>query len=107
MAWDKSKDELRDQVVRQTNKRKKTAKWCRGKVGVEHVTEIVVNHNWQNRTACGWRELFRYTSFTRDKEHWRWHYSCKHSYKCVNCGKYTEFFLKNNEECPDYQPRVE
>ncbi|HEX9229699.1 MAG TPA: hypothetical protein VF885_24140 [Arthrobacter sp.] len=104
MSWDKTKDELREQTIRQTNKRKKTAKWCRGKVGVEHVTETVVNHNYSPDRACGWRQLYRFRN--GERQVWRWHYSCKHAVKCVNCGKYTETFLKP-EQCPDFVPGPE
>lgn len=105
MSWDKTKDELRDQVVRQTNKRKSTARWCKGKEGREHVPELVVNHNYNrgNRWTCRWQEVMRYHN--HERQHWRWYYFCRHSYKCVNCGKYTEDRLKNVEECPEYTPR--
>ena len=101
MSWDKSKDELRDQVVRQTNKRKSTAKWCKGKVGREHVTEIVVNHNY-SRPSCGWREIMGWRNGQRF--HWKWHYSCIHSRKCITCGKYTESYLDPGE-CPQFTPK--
>ena len=103
MSWDKSKDELREQVIWQTNKRKKTAKWCKGKVGVEHVTEIVVNHNY-SRPTCGWRPI--YTRRTGIVQIWRWHYSCIHSRKCTTCGKYVEYYI-DAEECPQFVPRPE
>lgn len=91
-------------MTRQTNKRKSTAKWCKGKVGVEHEPELVVNHNIV-RLSCGWRMLYRWRGGAR--EVWRWHYSCIHSYRCTNCGKYTEYYLKNVEECPDFKPQPE
>lgn len=107
MSWDKRKDDLREDVIRQTNKRKKTGRWCRGKVGTEHVTEIVVNHNWSVKTTCGWQALYHYRSWDgRDKELVRWHYSCRHSLKCTNCGKYVVYFLKS-DMCPDYSPLEE
>jgi hypothetical protein len=97
MANEKSKDDLlQDEPLRHTNRRKKTGRWCKGKVGVEHTPELVVNHN---------RELYRWRNGAR--EVWRWHYSCKHSYRCTTCGKYTEYFLKNAEECPDFTPQPE
>ena len=105
MSWDKTKDELREETTRQVNKKKKTAKWCRGKVGVEHVTEIVVNHNYNHRRqVCEWRPI--YMRRTGIVQVWKWHYSCLHSLKCTNCGKYTEYFLKP-EQCPGYVPRPE
>jgi hypothetical protein len=103
MAWDKTKDELRDQVVRQTNKRKSTAKWCKGKVGREHVTELVLNHSMLSfKKECGWRPI--YTRRTGIVQLWRWQYSCRHSVQCINCGKYTEYFLKPGQ-CPDFTPK--
>jgi len=103
--WDKSKDEKRDVMSRQTNKRKPTNKWCKGKAGVEHTPELVVNHNMANR-ACRWFPL--YFSYARRAEGVKsYRYSCKHSYRCTACGKYTEYFLKNVEECPDYTPKPE
>lgn len=104
--WDKSKDEKRDAITRQTNKRKSTAKWCRGKVGVEHVTELVVNHNMMYRKACRWFPTY-WSYARRDEGPKDWRYTCMHSYKCINCGKYTEYFLKNIEECPNYVPKPE
>ncbi|HEX9089802.1 MAG TPA: hypothetical protein VF867_20080 [Arthrobacter sp.] len=105
MSWDKTKDQLREQTVRQTNKRKNTAKWCRGKVGVEHVTEIVINHNYTNTRGCNWYPI--YYSFKRRAEGPRdYRYWCKHSLRCTNCGKYTEIFL-GVEQCPDASPRPE
>jgi hypothetical protein len=104
VSWDKSKDELREETIRQTNKRKKTGRWCRGKVGVEHVTELVVNHN-MTAISCKWYPL--YYSFWRKEEGPKdWRYSCKHSLKCINCGKYVEYFLKP-EQCPDLTPKPE
>jgi len=103
MTWDKTKDELREQTIRQTNKRKKTAKWCKGKVGVEHVTEIVINHNYAaRRQVCEWRPI--YTRRTGIVQVWKWHYSCLHSLQCTNCGKYVEYYLKP-EQCPVFVPR--
>lgn len=105
MSWDKRKDELRDQVVRQTNVRKKTGHWCKGKVGREHEPELVVNHNWTHRSGCSWRELMYWRG--GERHHWKWQYSCWHSYRCKSCGKYTEWTLKNKEECPDFKPKPE
>ena len=104
MSWDKTKDELRDEFSRQVNKRKPTKQWCKGKVGREHDVELVVNHNYTGRMrGCGWREIIRW--FRGERHHWRWHYFCCHAYQCKNCGKYTEFPLRNLAECPDYVER--
>jgi hypothetical protein len=104
VTWDKTKDELRQETIRQTNKRKKTGKWCRGKVGVEHTPEIVVNHSWTAR-SCSWYPL--YFSFKRRDEGPRgWRYACRHSLRCTSCGKYVETFL-GVEQCPDAYPSPE
>ena len=105
MAYEKRKDDLQQETIRTTNRRKKTGRWCKGKVGVEHTPELVVNHTMTHLKECGWREIMRWRNGERG--HWRWHYSCKHSYRCTNCGKYTEVWLKNVEECPDYKPQPE
>lgn len=99
MDWNESAP----REARTMNRKKKTGKWCRGKVGVEHVTEIVVNHNYSARLrVCEWRPI--YTRRGGIREVWKWHYSCVHSAQCVNCGKYVEYFL-DPEQCPAYQPR--
>jgi hypothetical protein len=103
MALEKRKDELREEVIRTTNKRKKTGRWCRGKVGVEHEPELVVNHNMQ-RMTCRWYSIY-YSFLRRDEGPKDYRYTCKHSYRCTNCGKYTEVWLKNVEDCPDFTPK--
>lgn len=105
MGWEKSKDELREEFSRQVNKRKPTKQWCKGKVGREHTPELVVNHNYNPLRKCGWREVMYWRN--GERHHWRWHYSCIHSYRCTTCGKYTEDWLKNKEECPDFVPQPE
>ena len=104
MTWDKRKDETREIISRQQNKKKITNKWCKGKVGVEHVTEVVINHNWTNRTrTCGWYPI--YWSFKRRPEGPKdYRYTCMHSIRCINCGKYVEYFLKP-EQCPIATPK--
>lgn len=102
MGYEKHRDDLLAKVIRQTNKRKKTGRWCRGKVGVEHTPELVVNHNYNPTRVCGWRDIYSWRS--GERQLWKWHYSCRHSYRCTKCGKYTEYFLKNVEECPDFAP---
>jgi hypothetical protein len=104
MSWEKSKDELREEFSRQVNKRKPTNKWCKGKVGREHTPELVINHNYTRPGwTCGWKEIMAWRNGERG--HWKWHYSCKHSYRCTTCGKYTEDWLKNKEECPEFTPK--
>ena len=105
MANEKSKDDLlQDEPLRHTNRRKKTGRWCKGKVGVEHTPELVVNHNYESirLRGCEWRELMYWRN--GERHHWKWVYSCCHAYQCAACGKYTEWTLKNKEECPDFKP---
>ena len=93
-------------VARTMNRKKKTGKWCKGKVGVQHVTEIVVNHNFSKTRPCGWFPTsFRWDDAVMVVTSHRWR--CIHSSKCVNCGKYVEYFLADPEQCPDYKPREE
>ena len=106
MGYEKSKDDKRDAMSRQTNKRKKTNKWCRGKVGVAHTPELVVNHNMINWKPCSWFPRY-YSYLRRDEGPKDYQYHCKHSYRCTSCGKYTEYWLKNPEECPDFKPKPE
>ena len=104
MSWEKRKDELREETARTYNAKKKTGKWCRGKVGVPHVTETVINHNWSNRTRlCGWYPLY-YSYLRRDEGPKDYRYTCLHSLRCTNCGKYVEYFLKP-EQCPNATPK--
>ena len=101
--WDKSKDEKLEAVSRQVNSKKSTAKWCKGKAGREHVTEIVVNHNYSNTKGCRWSPI--YISFARKGEGPRdYRYWCRHSLKCTVCGKYVEYFL-DPEQCPSFTPK--
>lgn len=102
MSWDKTKDEMRDQVIRQTNKKKKTNRWCKGKPGVPHLTEIVVNHN-ATRLQCKWYAIY-FSYMRRDEGPKDYRYSCKHAIKCKNCGKYTNTWL-TAEQCPDGTPK--
>lgn len=74
--------------------RKKTKRWCRGKVGREHVTEIVMNPATSYLFPIG-------TARSRCHEStWmptRW--SCGHIERCVNCGKHVRWTLPR-DECP-------
>lgn len=63
--------------------RKNTRKWCRGKVGVEHVVIIVKDNFRSQDIPCltgGW-------------------FFCDHYFKCSNCGKY----LGKPKTCPDQE----
>lgn len=99
--WDKTKDELREEFSRQVNKRKSTAKWCKGKVGREHDPELVINHNF-TWSGCRWNTSRFWSQKTWNEGPWR--YSCRHAYRCKGCGKYTEYVLKDVTQCPEYGP---
>lgn len=86
-------------TARTMNRKKKTAKWCKGKQGVEHVPEVVVNHNLQNR-ECKWFTTYLWRGGKR-AEPWRTFWSCSHATRCANCGKYINY-LGLGEDCPDY-----
>lgn len=97
-------NEREPREARTLNRKKKTGKWCKGKVGVEHVAAIVKNHNLQ-RIECGWhvRNYLRKAGQVVGVHSWR--YSCRHARQCIKCGKYTEYLLTDPEQCPDYKPR--
>jgi hypothetical protein len=73
---------------------KPSKRWCKGKVGVEHVTEVRVPVN-AHRQDC---DPARY----EDEKPWAdfgWEVGCVHVEECVNCGKHVRPFL-NKGECP-------
>ena len=97
-------NEREPREARTMNRKKKTGKWCKGKAGVEHVTEIVVNHNVV-RPSCQWVRTWLYRSMQGPGVHtWRW--SCSHATRCVNCGKYIQY-LGLGKDCPDYVERTD
>lgn len=73
---------------------KPTRKWCKGKVGREHVTVIVIPDNAINRT-CRTDERLRW-----QQERYTWAIGCYHAEICTVCGKQVRPFLKPGE-CPD------
>lgn len=79
---------------RSSRKRKNTRRWCRGKVGVEHVPGepfIYPGLSSLPKAHCGWR------ANTLNPEGRVW--SCIHVTACINCGKHLHFF--EAEHCPD------
>lgn len=76
--------------------RKNTRRWCKGKVGVEHVTEVRLNKHatspWRNGTPPCYRA------------DWSKHWWCNHEEYCTRCGKTTRASLEN--DCPDYTTEV-
>jgi hypothetical protein len=81
------------------NKKKNTKKWCKGKVGKEHVPHIT-RSNYGRLSKCQpapWRVVGRYGETMPIKR-----YICWHQRSCQNCGKVIEYWLPA-EECPDYK----
>lgn len=97
--------------------RKDRRRFCRGKVGIEHVTAPVMSKwsihfrlrhdadrypqhcrcDWFQHGTWQWVEGERLRQFVGSGE---WYYSCKHVHECRNCGK----LLGNvrSRECPEY-----
>lgn len=74
--------------------KKDRAKWCRGKVGVEHVPVVAIPPNaWGDPTkrTCGPSSYF-----TMYREWTRW--SCRHVWMCTACGKHLPRRV-TQEEC--------
>jgi hypothetical protein len=78
---------------RKPKSKKDTKRWCKGKVGREHVGEIVYNPMWGN-PVCGVSTWMKHSK--------RW--SCHHMDACKNCGKRLRWSI-TLEECPTYQER--
>lgn len=96
------RDEVRDAqpVEARHRARKNRRRWCRGKVGVEHVPET---------------RLSRYAAYRRARtdgdvpecyraEWWPSRWWCNHERYCVNCGKIVVVSL--NDDCPDFTTEV-
>lgn len=73
-------------------RRKKTAKWCRGKVGVEHAPTLVHDDRYPPCGPSGWLDRATRT----------WHQTggwvCFHIEVCATCGKHLRFYAI---PCPD------
>jgi hypothetical protein len=70
---------------RKPKAKKDTKRWCKGKVGREHVGEIVFNPIWGN-PSCG--------------PSWGNRWFCHHAEICKNCGKRIRWSVGKGE-CPD------
>jgi hypothetical protein len=100
--------------------RKDRRRWCRGKVGIEHVTALVMSKwavhfrarpdadQYPQHWRCGWFEKGRWCHVEGQRlrefvGNGEWYYSCKHVHTCTSCGK----ILGNatSRECPEYAPR--
>lgn len=76
--------------------RKDRKRWCRGKVGVEHVPETVLRarrYVWSDGgPAC----------FRPEWNPERWH--CWHRIRCASCGRTLRDGV--GRECPDWSPEI-
>lgn len=91
-------------------KKKKTRRWCKGKVGVEHRPEIVIDERtkqWRSdfgsRPAC-YRPDWLVKGGRAGRRPMTWSWLCSHVERCTVCGKILEHSL--GTRCPDYTPEV-
>lgn len=73
--------------------KKDTKKWCKGKVGREHVPELT-KQSWANDRTCAPPE--RWMLQLMPTRNWR----CYHQWVCANCGKVLDRWLPARD-CPD------
>lgn len=94
MGWDERRDVLRIMARNVTphRSRKDTRRWCRGKVGVKHVTEVRQAHGHYGARPC-----YR-------TEWWIEQWWCNHQLVCVKCNKIMRHDL--GTDCPDYTPEI-
>lgn len=89
-----------DSTLPHHKKKKNTKKWCRGKVGREHVLHITKSNYGIKDKCCNyapWSVRHKNGETTPLKK-----YLCWHQRSCQNCGKVLEWFL-SEKECPDYK----
>lgn len=79
--------------------RKNRRRWCKGKVGVEHVPAVRVS-KWGTHASQFWPD--RKPCFRADWYPNRWF--CHHEVYCTTCGKITRTTL--DVACPDYTNEV-
>lgn len=77
---------------RKPRAKKNTKRWCKGKVGREHVPEVVINPMWGNPN-CG------------ESSWWPGRWSCHHMRACKNCGKRIQWALRVTE-CPTWKEQA-
>ena len=90
--------------------KKDRKRWCKGKVGVEHVVVIreSKNYRWMltkygpdsPRTRCHW---VRHHWSSRNDPVW----SCRHERACETCGKIMmhHYYDAIGKDCPDWVPQ--
>lgn len=123
MMWSVWNDgELRRDELRATARdeaphrsRKDRRRWCRGKVGVKHVTALRISawatqrlrHFPDSPTTCRWVGQYHWRATAvhgpRVWEQVGWRWQCLHEEHCTRCGKILRSLL--GVECPDYTER--
>lgn len=73
---------------------KNTKRWCKGKVGREHVP-VITRNKFSLNTEC--RMIV--TKYWNGNERNWWH--CHHEITCENCGKMLHFSAEKMGGCPD------
>ena len=85
---DLSKYEERERPQRS---KKNTRKWCKGKVGREHTTELVYRSHYGyylDKYGCGIKKKF--VRWGGSDRVWEDTWYCLHEVKCTKCGKVLE-----------------
>jgi hypothetical protein len=93
--------------------RRDRRRWCRGKMGVEHATEVALDAVGSYRRAinprakvCTWRNGWNWQGLGADTtlaRHEDWIWDCAHVEVCMNCGKNLRGLA--GTQCPDWKPR--
>lgn len=106
MSWDdysyRERDDRQipaeDKPVGGPRRKKDTKRWCKGKEGRAHQTEIRMSH-WGYRTPCG-----PAPEWARGRSHWFYGgdgtWWCMHQEVCTICGKVIRRKI-GADECPD------
>lgn len=98
--WSRRRDDVRARWNRPRSApaRKDRRRWCRGKVGVEHQSEVVLDPQWgrvcRESRIGKWEQHTSYKTWVTVGSHW----SCCHIEQCVECGKKLRHLTP--EECP-------
>lgn len=87
------KEPIRSDEWRRAPAKKNTKRWCRGKVGVEHTPEVVLNRwGYRPERCCAAPDWMT--------QLWRSPWRCFHQRRCTTCGKILDYFL-DWKDCPE------